>query len=57
MKSRANQLKKAREDFFWGKESSPGHPENSPIISRPTTLPIKAEKGSSVQDSPTSDKV
>ena len=60
MMSRANQLKKAREDFFFGKESSPGglqQPENSPIISRPTNLPIRSEKGSNLQDSPTSDKV
>ena len=28
--SRADQLKKAREDFFLGKESSPGQTENSP---------------------------
>ena len=59
MMSRANQLKKAREDFFFGKESSPGgvQPENSPIISRPTNLPIRSEKGSNLQDSPSSDKV
>ena len=60
MMSRANQLKKAREDFFFGKESSPGgvqQPENSPIISRPTNLPIRSEKGSNLQDSHSSDKV
>merc|ERR1712008_301476 len=59
MVSRANQLKKAREDFFFGKESSPGgvqQSENSPIISRPSTLPIRSEKGSNLQDSPSSDK-
>ena len=56
--SRANQLKKAREDFFLGKESSPGsQPENSPSIARPTSLPIKLEKDHSNQGSPTSDKV
>ena len=58
MISRANQLKKAREDFFLGKESSPGsQPENSPSIARPTSLPIKLEKDHSNQGSPTSDKV
>ena len=59
MMSRANQLKKAREDFFFGKESSPGgvQPENSPIISRPTNLPIRSEKGSNLQESPSSDMV
>merc|ERR1712241_584077 len=49
--------KKAREDFFLGKELSPGsQPENSPLIARPTSLPIKLEKDSSNQGSPTSDK-
>ena len=60
MMSRANQLKKAREDFFFGKESSPcgvQQPESSPIISTPTNLPIRSEKGSNLQDSPSSDKV
>ena len=60
MMSRANQLKKAREDFFFGKESSPGgvqQPESSPIISRPTNLPIRSEKGSNLQDSPSLDNV
>ena len=49
MQLRANQLKKAREDFFLGKEGSP---------SRPTSLPINPEK---VPESPgsssASDKV
>ena len=48
MVTRANQLKKAREDFFLGKEPSP---------SRPQSLPLKSEIMAHLKESPTFEKV
>ena len=48
MVSRANQLKKAREDFFLGKEQSP---------IRPQSLPLKSDIMANLKESPTSERV
>ena len=56
MLSRANQLKKVREDFFLGKENTEST-ENSTKLPRPKSLNINPESLSNLSDSPSSDSM